>query len=129
MKTPVIFKVAGIITLIQIIFSFLVGLVGALQSVNDAADEISMGDTSGKIILGFILIAMLVLIISSILLILGKKNARIIYLIGVVINLIGNIYIVGVECGILSSFITIVLCILLYTNKNARDYCSKNNNE
>ena len=128
MKTPVIFKVAGIITLIQVILSILSGIIIGLTTPS-SGEEVFTDGMSGNIILVMILVAMLILIISSILLILGKKSARIIYLIGVIFNLIGNVYVAGLECGILSSFITIVLCILLFTRKSAREYCSKNNNE
>ena len=128
MKTPVIFKVAGIITLIQVILSFTSGIIIGLTT--PSSGEAIFGDNAPVIIiLSLIFIAMIILMVSSILLIIGKKSARIIYLIGVILNLTGNIYVAGVERGIQSSLITIVLCILLFTRKSAREYCSKNNNE
>ena len=128
MKTPVIFKVAGIITLIQVILSFTSGIIIGLTT--PSSGEAIFGDNAPVIIiLSLIFIAMIILMVSSILLIKGKKSARIIYLIGVILNLTGNIYVAGVGRGIQSSLITIVLCILLFTRKSAREYCSKNNNE
>ncbi|MBP9477345.1 MAG: hypothetical protein KBF12_01890 [Sebaldella sp.] len=128
MKTPVIFKVAGIITLIQVILSFTSGIIIGLTT--PSSGEAIFGDNAPVIIiLSLIFIAMIILMVSSILLIIGKKSARIIYLIGVILNLTGNIYVAGVGRGIQSSLITIVLCILLFTRKSAREYCSKNNNE
>ena len=120
MKTPVIFKVAGIITLIQVILSFTSGIIIGLTT--PSSGEAIFGDNAPVIIiLSLIFIAMIILMVSSILLIIGKKSARIIYLIGVILNLTGNIYVAGVGRGIQSSLITIVLCILLFTRKSARE--------
>ena len=124
MKSPVIAKVAGIITLLQITLSIMVGVAQGISGV----EEVTITTESDwSIILLLVLSGMIALIISSIMLIIGKKSARILYLVSTIINLAGNIYVAGIECGILSSFITILFSILLYTRKSAREFYSKKN--
>ncbi len=126
MKIPVIAKVAGIITLLQIILSVMVGFAQGISGV----EEVTITTESDwTIILLLVLSGMIALIISSIMLIIGKKSARILYLVSTIISLAGNIYVAGIESGIISSFITILFSILLYTRKSSREYYSKNNYE
>ena len=116
MEKPMITKVVGIITLIQLGMSVLIGFIGGFRKENTL--EVS----GGNIILLVILVSMIIMITASILLIRGNKYGRILYLIGTVTTLAGNVIVAGVSCGIQSSFIPLLFTVLLYAKKSSREY-------
>ena len=116
MEKPMVTKIVGIITLLQLGMSIFIGLASGLG-----------GEDVGKInggnaVLIMILISMLVMITASILLLKGNKYGRMIYLIGTIMTLAGNITVAGIVCGLQSSFIPILFTVILYVKKSARDY-------
>ena len=116
MEKPIVTKIVGAITLIQLGMSMVIGLVGGFSEENTG--EIN----GGYIVLILILISMIIMIIASILLIRGNKYSRMLYLIGTITTLAGNIIVAGIVCGLQSSFIPLLFTVLLYVKKSAREY-------
>ena len=116
MEKPIVTKIVGAITLIQLGMSMVIGLVGGFSEENTG--EIN----GGYIVLILILISMIIMIIASILLIRGNKYSRMLYLIGTITTLAGNIIVAGIVCGLQSSFIPLLFTVLLYAKKSAREY-------
>ena len=116
MEKPMVAKIAGIITLIQLIMSVVIGIIGGFSAENTV--EVN----GGFMILIVILITMIIMIIASILLIKGNKYGRTLYLIGSIMTLAENVIIAGVACGLQSSFIPLLFTILLYVTKSSREY-------
>ena len=116
MEKPMVAKIAGIITLIQLIMSVVIGIIGGFSAENTV--EVN----GGFMILIMILISVIIMIIASILLIKGNKYGRTLYLIGTIMTLAENVIIAGVACGLQSSFIPLLFTILLYVTKSSREY-------
>ena len=116
MEKPMITKVVGMITLIQLVMSMIIGLIGGFSEGNTG--EVN----GGYIVLILILISMIIMVIASILLIRGNKYSRMLYLIGAITTLAGNIIVAGIVCGLQSSFIPLLFTVLLYAKKSAREY-------
>lgn len=116
MEKPVIAKVAGVITLIQLAMSIIIGFVGGFSEENTG--EVN----GGSVTLILILITVVIMITASIFLIRGNKYGRILYLIGTIMTLLGNIIVAGIGCGVQSSLIPLIFTILLYVRKSAREY-------
>ena len=116
MEKPIVTKIVGAITLIQLGMSMVIGLVGGFSEENTG--EIN----GGYIVLILILISMIIMIIASILLIRGNKYSRMLYLIGTITTLAGNIIVAGIVCGLQSSFIPLLFTVLLYVKKSTREY-------
>ena len=116
MEKPVVTKIVGAITLIQLGMSMIIGLVGGFSEENTG--EVN----GGYMVLVLILISMIIMITASILLIRGNKYSRTLYLIGTITTLAGNIIVAGIACGLQSSFIPLLFTVLLYVKKSARDY-------
>ena len=116
MEKPIVTKIVGAITLIQLGMSMVIALVGGFSEENTG--EIN----GGYIVLILILISMIIMIIASILLIRGNKYSRMLYLIGTITTLAGNIIVAGIVCGLQSSFIPLLFTVLLYAKKSAREY-------
>jgi hypothetical protein len=116
MEKPMVAKIVGIITIIQLVLSIIVGFVGSFRTENTG------GTNGGYMILIMILISMIIMITASVLLLVGHKYGRILYLIGVILTVAGNITVAGVRQGLLSSTIPLLFLILLYTVKSSREY-------
>ena len=121
MEKPMVAKIAGIITLMQLGLSFFIGVVGGLSG-GSGENTATLEVNGGNMILIVILISMVIMIIASILLLRGNKHGRMLYLIGTVLTLAGNIVVAGIVCGLQSSFIPLLFTVLLYTRKSAREY-------
>ena len=121
MDKPMVAKIAGIITLIQLGMSFLVGLIGGLGG--ESTGEVN----GGYMVLTMILVSMVIMIIASIFLIRGNKSGRLLYFIGTMTTLAGNVIVAGAGRGIVSSFIPLLFMVLLYTVKSSREYYKKIN--
>lgn len=116
MEKPVITKIVGAITLLQLGMSIFIGLVGGFSEENTG--EIN----GGYMVYALILISMIIMITASVLLIRGNKYSRMLYLIGAITTLAGNIIVAGIVCGLQSSFIPLLFTVLLYAKKSAREY-------
>ena len=116
MEKPMVAKIVRIITIIQLVLSIIVGFVGSFRPENTG--EINAGYMS----LILILISMIIMITASVLLLVGHKYGRILYLIGVILTVAGNITVAGAGRGLLSSSIPLLFLVLLYTVKSSREY-------
>ena len=115
MDKPMVVKVVGIITLIQLGMSTLIALIGGFRV---ESSEIN----GGYAVLAVIIISAIIMIAASILLLKGNRYGRMFYLIGTIMTLTGNVAARGVEFGLQASLIPLLFTVLLYAKKSAREY-------